>query len=140
MHETAPVRRLRPDAVVRQKTVVYPFEDNCDEHSGKEICASSPQCIRQNTSRYGNGSVEHSTRAMADRRQGLRGRGNGIPLSSADPSYRANCRPISLLANSMEEGTKSKKTVFVGGIADDVDENAIYEAFSTFGRHAILAL
>lgn len=33
----------------------------------------------------------------------------------------------------MEEGTKSKKTVFVGGIADDVDEAIIYESFSTFG-------
>jgi len=34
----------------------------------------------------------------------------------------------------MEEGTKSKKTIFVGGIADDVDESAIYETFSTFGE------
>lgn len=33
----------------------------------------------------------------------------------------------------MEDGTKSKKTVFVGGIADDVDEGVIYETFSTFG-------
>ncbi|KAG6900869.1 hypothetical protein C0993_009987 [Termitomyces sp. T159_Od127] len=33
----------------------------------------------------------------------------------------------------MEEGTKSKKTVFVGGVADDVDEAALYESFSTFG-------
>ncbi|KAG7452496.1 RNA-binding domain-containing protein [Guyanagaster necrorhizus] len=33
----------------------------------------------------------------------------------------------------MEEGTKSKKTVFVGGIAEDVDESMIYEHFSTFG-------
>ncbi|KAG6832133.1 hypothetical protein H0H87_002445 [Tephrocybe sp. NHM501043] len=33
----------------------------------------------------------------------------------------------------MEEGTKSKKTVFVGGIAEDVDEAIIYESFSTFG-------
>jgi len=36
----------------------------------------------------------------------------------------------------MEEGTKSKKTVFVGGIGDDVDESVIYERFSTFGEHA----
>ncbi|KAF8894645.1 RNA-binding domain-containing protein [Infundibulicybe gibba] len=34
----------------------------------------------------------------------------------------------------MEEGTKSKKTVFVGGIGDDVDESAIYENFATFGE------
>ena len=34
----------------------------------------------------------------------------------------------------MEEGTKAKKTVFVGGIGDDVDEQAIYESFSTFGE------
>ncbi|KAF5365729.1 hypothetical protein D9758_003296 [Tetrapyrgos nigripes] len=33
----------------------------------------------------------------------------------------------------MEEGTKSKKTVFVGGIGDDVDEAVIYENFATFG-------
>ncbi|KAJ3801302.1 hypothetical protein GGU11DRAFT_769718 [Lentinula aff. detonsa] len=33
----------------------------------------------------------------------------------------------------MEEGTKAKKTVFVGGIGDDVDENVIYEHFATFG-------
>lgn len=33
----------------------------------------------------------------------------------------------------MEEGSKSKKTIFVGGLADDVDEAAMYETFSTFG-------
>ncbi|TDL24787.1 RNA-binding domain-containing protein [Rickenella mellea] len=33
----------------------------------------------------------------------------------------------------MEEGTKTKKTVFVGGIGDEVDEGVLYEAFSTFG-------
>ena len=33
----------------------------------------------------------------------------------------------------MEEGTKSKKTIFVGGIGDDVDENVIYSNFATFG-------
>ncbi|EGN95945.1 hypothetical protein SERLA73DRAFT_185386 [Serpula lacrymans var. lacrymans S7.3] len=33
----------------------------------------------------------------------------------------------------MEEGTKAKKTVFIGGIGDDVDESVIYESFSTFG-------
>ncbi|EIW59977.1 RNA-binding domain-containing protein [Trametes versicolor FP-101664 SS1] len=33
----------------------------------------------------------------------------------------------------MEEGTKSKKTVFVGGIGDDVDETVILENFSPFG-------
>ncbi|KAJ7582675.1 RNA-binding domain-containing protein [Mycena floridula] len=33
----------------------------------------------------------------------------------------------------MEEGTKSKKTIFVGGIGEEIDESAIYEAFSTFG-------
>ncbi|PPQ76420.1 hypothetical protein CVT26_013077 [Gymnopilus dilepis] len=33
----------------------------------------------------------------------------------------------------MEEGTKTKKTVFVGGISDDTDEAIIYESFSTFG-------
>lgn len=37
----------------------------------------------------------------------------------------------------MEEGTKAKKTVFVGGIGDDVDEEAIYEAFMTFGEHRV---
>jgi RNA recognition motif-containing protein len=33
----------------------------------------------------------------------------------------------------MEEGTKSKKTIFVGGISDETDETALYEGFSTFG-------
>ncbi|KAF9227885.1 RNA-binding domain-containing protein [Gyrodon lividus] len=33
----------------------------------------------------------------------------------------------------MEEGTKGKKTVFVGGIGEDVNESVIYEHFSTFG-------
>lgn len=33
----------------------------------------------------------------------------------------------------MEEGTKSKKTIFIGGVNEDVDEAAIIEAFSTFG-------
>ncbi|KAF9454516.1 RNA-binding domain-containing protein [Macrolepiota fuliginosa MF-IS2] len=33
----------------------------------------------------------------------------------------------------MEEGTKSKKTVFVGGLGEDIDEAIIYETFSTFG-------
>jgi peptidyl-prolyl isomerase E (cyclophilin E) len=35
----------------------------------------------------------------------------------------------------MEEGTKSKKTIFVGGLGDDVDESVIYETFSTFGEN-----
>lgn len=34
----------------------------------------------------------------------------------------------------MEQGSKSKKTVFVGGISDDTDETAIYQSFSTFGE------
>ncbi|KAN0077261.1 hypothetical protein V8E55_011116 [Tylopilus felleus] len=33
----------------------------------------------------------------------------------------------------MEEGTKTKKTVFVGGFGDDVDESVLYESFSPFG-------
>jgi len=33
----------------------------------------------------------------------------------------------------MEEGTKTKKTLFVGGIADDVDEAALFDSFSPFG-------
>jgi hypothetical protein len=37
----------------------------------------------------------------------------------------------------MEEGTKTKKTVFVGGISDDTDETALYEGFSTFGAHML---
>lgn len=34
----------------------------------------------------------------------------------------------------MEEGTRSKKTVFIGGISDDVDEAVLLETFSTFGE------
>ncbi|KAA1471137.1 RNA-binding domain-containing protein [Dentipellis sp. KUC8613] len=33
----------------------------------------------------------------------------------------------------MEEGTKTKKTIFVGGIGEDVDEAVLLENFSTFG-------
>jgi len=33
----------------------------------------------------------------------------------------------------MEQGTKGKKTIFVGGIGDDVDESVLYESFSAFG-------
>ncbi|KAI0748215.1 RNA-binding domain-containing protein [Daedaleopsis nitida] len=33
----------------------------------------------------------------------------------------------------MEEGTKSKKTIFIGGIGDDVDETVILDNFATFG-------
>ncbi|KAF7778699.1 hypothetical protein Agabi119p4_3044 [Agaricus bisporus var. burnettii] len=33
----------------------------------------------------------------------------------------------------MEDGTKSKKTVFVGGLNEDIDEAILYETFSTFG-------
>ena len=37
----------------------------------------------------------------------------------------------------MEEGTKAKKTVFIGGVGDDVDESVIYETFSTFGESSL---
>ncbi|KAI0341552.1 RNA-binding domain-containing protein [Trametopsis cervina] len=33
----------------------------------------------------------------------------------------------------MEEGTKTKKTLFVGNLADDVDEAVLLDTFSTFG-------
>jgi hypothetical protein len=33
----------------------------------------------------------------------------------------------------MEEGSKAKKTVFVGGIGEEVNEEIILEAFSVFG-------
>ena len=36
----------------------------------------------------------------------------------------------------MEEGTKTKKTVFVGGIGDDVDEAVLVETFSAFGEES----
>jgi len=36
-------------------------------------------------------------------------------------------------SRSMEDGTKSKKTVFVGGVPEDVDEAVLYEHFSAFG-------
>jgi RNA recognition motif-containing protein len=37
------------------------------------------------------------------------------------------------VSRSMEDGTKSKKTVFVGGVPEDVDEAVLYEHFSAFG-------
>ncbi|KDQ07902.1 hypothetical protein BOTBODRAFT_588044 [Botryobasidium botryosum FD-172 SS1] len=33
----------------------------------------------------------------------------------------------------MEEGTKNKRTIYVGGLADDVDGDAIRVVFATFG-------
>ena len=41
---------------------------------------------------------------------------------------------VSRGATNMEEGTKTKKTLFVGNIADDVDETVLLETFSTFGQ------
>jgi len=41
--------------------------------------------------------------------------------------------PFLAKPKAMEEGTRTKKTVFVGGISDGVDESNIYENFSTFG-------
>jgi len=32
----------------------------------------------------------------------------------------------------MEEGTKNKKTIFVGGISDDTDETTLYECICFF--------
>lgn len=32
----------------------------------------------------------------------------------------------------------SKKTVFVGGLVDDVDEAAIYQQFQAFGAYTLL--
>jgi len=37
----------------------------------------------------------------------------------------------------MEEGTKGKKTIFIGGIGEDVDEAVIYEHFVPFGRRPL---
>lgn len=39
-----------------------------------------------------------------------------------------------VIAKAMEEGGKTKKTIFVGGIGEDVDEGIIMETFSIFGR------
>lgn len=38
----------------------------------------------------------------------------------------------------MEEGTRTKKTVFVGGISDEVDETVLVETFAVFGEHAFI--
>lgn len=34
----------------------------------------------------------------------------------------------------MEEGSKQKKTVFIGGLSDEVDEGVLLETFATFGE------
>jgi len=49
---------------------------------------------------------------------------------------RVNFRPSSVF-HSMEDGTKSKKTVFVGGIPEEADEAVLYEHFSAFGAFGI---
>jgi peptidyl-prolyl isomerase E (cyclophilin E) len=33
----------------------------------------------------------------------------------------------------MEEGSKNKKTIFVGGLSDDIDQTTLIETFTTFG-------
>ena len=33
----------------------------------------------------------------------------------------------------MEEGSKNKKTIFVGGLSDDLDQTTLIETFGTFG-------
>jgi len=33
----------------------------------------------------------------------------------------------------MEEGTKNKRTVFIGGLGDKINEDALVQTFSTFG-------
>jgi peptidyl-prolyl isomerase E (cyclophilin E) len=33
----------------------------------------------------------------------------------------------------MEEGSRNKKTIFVGGLSDDVEQTTLIEAFNTFG-------
>lgn len=33
----------------------------------------------------------------------------------------------------MEEGSRNKKTIFVGGLSADVDQTTLIETFSTFG-------
>ncbi|KAI0797917.1 RNA-binding domain-containing protein [Abortiporus biennis] len=33
----------------------------------------------------------------------------------------------------MEQGTRTKKTIFIGGLADEVDEAVLLETFGTFG-------
>lgn len=52
--------------------------------------------------------------------------------SSEPPTTAKGVHPRHTSA-AMEEGTKTKKTVFIGGIGDDVDESVILEAFQTFG-------
>lgn len=54
------------------------------------------------------------------------------------PIYGKNSATCSLSLPVMEEGTKAKKTVFVGNLAEDVNESIIYEHFQTFGMFTIL--
>jgi peptidyl-prolyl isomerase E (cyclophilin E) len=39
----------------------------------------------------------------------------------------------------MEEGTKSTKTIFFGGIKEDVDEAVVLETFAPFGASHTLS-
>ncbi len=38
---------------------------------------------------------------------------------------------------AMEEGARAKRTVFIGGINDEIDEEAIFEQFQTFGEVSV---
>lgn len=33
----------------------------------------------------------------------------------------------------MEEGSRNKKTIFVGGLSEDIDQTILIESFNTFG-------
>lgn len=37
------------------------------------------------------------------------------------------------LKEEMEEGSRNKKTIFVGGLSSDIDQTLLIETFSTFG-------
>lgn len=82
-------------------------------------------------------------RGRSERRSRRTSRWHSTKRSSTQPQPlpRGNLgkRPLCHVEHAhglMEEGTKSKKTVFVGGIGDDVDETVILENFSPFGTRS----
>ena len=64
----------------------------------------------------------------------------GVPLAFADAKEPQVGIVVKIGGipwfNAMEEGTRTKKTIFIGGISDEVDEGVLVETFATFGELA----
>lgn len=54
-------------------------------------------------------------------------------MSGDDSTPRVQPTFVSHFILCMDEGTKAKRTVYVGGLGEEIDQKAIFDSFSTFG-------